>query len=366
MARPRVVKTPAVSDPDATPDSRLQMADIARMSGVALSTVSRALSGSPLVNVETRTRIMELARSLGYTVNATAQNLRRQQNNTVALIVPFDRVSREHLSDPFFLSLIGSIADALTERGYEVLLSRVDDEQLSSAAQQYETRRAAGIILIGQWHHHDQLNEMAVRGVPLAVWGAQLPRQLYCTVGSDNVLGGRLATEHLLSQGCRQIAFIGDPALPEIGQRYQGYVEAHAARGLPVNPDLCSGSPFVRDAIQHDVERLVKNIPAVDGIFASSDLAAMTAIATLRRLGREVPRDVAVVGYDDIELAAFSHPPLSSVRQPIQAGGRALVALLIEQLEGRRPASVLLDTELVVRESSAKQTSLSDDSKCTT
>lgn len=329
---------------------RLQMADIARLAGVSVSTVSRALSDSPLVSSETRQRIGELARTLNYSINVGAQNLRLKQNRTISMVVPYDPATRQHLSDPFFLSLIGSVADALTEQGYDMLLSRVDANRLDLAAQHCETGRAIGIVLIGQWHHHDQLNQMAVRGLPFVVWGAQLANQLYATVGSDNVAGGRLATEHLLAQGARHIAFVGDPELPEIGQRYAGYLAAHAVHGPAPAPALCRHVPFITEAIQRDTQALLRSGAPLDAVFASSDLAAMSVIATLRREGRRVPEDVAVVGYDDIALAAHFHPPLTTVRQPIEAAGRALVDSLLRQIGGEKPRSQLLLTELVTRE----------------
>lgn len=331
------------------------MADIARLAGVSVSTVSRALSASPLINEETRARIEDLARSLNYSVNVGAQNLRLKQNRAVSVIVPFDPTSREHLSDPFFLSLIGSIADALTQSGHDMLLSRVDADRLDLAAQTFENGRSAGIVLIGQWHHHDQLNEMAVRGIPFVVWGAHLARQLYVTVGTDNLRGGRLATEHLLDQGARHIAFLGDPELPEVGQRHAGYVLAHESRGLVPAKYLTRTVPFVSERVQNDLEELVRAGHRVDGIVASSDLSAMTAINTLRRMGKRVPDDVAVVGYDDIPLAAYFHPALTTVRQPIEAAGRSLVESLLAQLSGQKPESVVLPTELVQRESTRPQ-----------
>lgn len=329
------------------------MADIARLAGVHMSTVSRALGGSPLVNPQTRDRIVELANSLNYAVNVGAQNLRLKQNRTVAVVVPFDPVSREHLSDPFFLGLIGSIGDALTDTGHDMLLSRVDAEHLDHAANLVDAGRAMGVILIGQWHHHDQLNEMAVRGLPFVVWGGRLPDQIYQTVGSDNAEGGRLATEHLLSRGALRIVFLGDTSLPEVALRYQGYVAAHRAHGVDVQPELLRNVPFVPDLVGPDLEALVAAGTEFDAIVAGSDVLAMAAINAMRRLGRSVPDDVAVVGYDDILLAAHFHPALTTIRQPLQASGAALVKTLLEQAAGKKPSNVLLPTELVERDSSA-------------
>lgn len=329
--------------------ARVQMTDIARLAGVAVSTVSRALAGSPLVTTKTRERVMELAQSLNYSVNVGAQNLRLKHNNTVAVVIPLDTQTGQTLSDPFFLSLIGSIADACTDLGYDMLLSRIDAEHLDLAAQPYLTGRAMGVVLIGQWHHHDQLNEMAVRRIPLVVWGAQIPQQLYCTVGSNNKQGGCLATEHLLAQGAQHIVFLGDRTLPEVAQRFEGYLSAHQARALTPNPSLCLEVPFINQAVDDEMSTLLSRGLAFDAIFASSDLMAITAISVLRRHGKRVPEDVAVVGYDDIALAAHYQPPLSTIRQPIDAAGKALVQALVAQLDGERAKPIDLPTALMHR-----------------
>ena len=335
---------------------KLQMVDVARLAGVSVATVSRALNGSPLINAETTKRVQELARSLNYSINVSAKNLRIGENKTVAIVIPFDRATRQAISDPFFLSMLGSLADALTELGYDMLLSRVDSEHLDNLAALYDTGRARGIVVIGQWGHHDQLNALAARGVPLVVWGANLPRQLYCSVGSDNVAGGQKATEHLLAQGYKRIVFLGNIELPEVALRYQGYTNAHQLHGVKLRPALQVNISFTTQQAKEGVERLLTQALDFDAIFASSDLIAMTAISALQARGLRVPQDVAVVGYDDIEAAAHFHPPLSTIRQSIDAAGHHLVALLQKIIASEPAESVLMPTSLVVRNSSSVPT----------
>lgn len=332
------------------------MADIARLAGVSKATVSRALARSPLVNEETRDRIVALAASLKYTINIGAQNLRLKQNRTVGVVIPFDSDARQHLSDPFFLGMLGALADALTERGFDMLLLRIDARQIDAAAQPFDTGRVIGIILIGQWRQHDQLNALAARRVPIVVWGAQLPQQLYVTVGGDNVSGGMLATEHLIDKGRKRIAFFGDINLPEVAQRYRGYCNALARHALPVDPQLRVSVDFVPDGGAQAVTELARRSVAYDAIFACSDLLAMTAINTLRAAGKQVPDDIAVVGYDDIELSTYFHPPLSTIRQPIRDAGQALVDSLLALIDGQSPPSRQLPTELIARATGGAET----------
>ncbi len=327
------------------------MSDIARMAGVSTTTVSRALNGSPLVNETTRIRVTELARSLNYTVNAGAKELRLGQSRTVAVVLPYSGTIRQSTADPFVLGILGGIADALTERGYDMLVSRVHTDDLQMACAPFDSGRALGVILIGQWHHHELLNRIAERGVPLVVWGAQLPNQRYCTVGCDNVAGGRLATGHLIGRGRRRIAFFGDIALPEAAHRHEGYREAHAHAGLAVDPALAFPVPFAAEGARSTIAGLRTHGVHFDAVFACSDLIAMTAISTLRNLSLRVPDDVAVVGYDDVVMAAHFNPPLTTVRQPVDLGGRSMVAALLSFAESVVPHSVVLPTELIVRAS---------------
>jgi len=353
MARPR--KTPANEPPTERPapaarPARPQMSDIARLAGVSVSAVSRALRGSPDIGEDTRKRIVELARSLNYTVNVGAANLRLRQNSTVAVVVPSFTNLRERLTEPFFISLISAIANALTDRGFEMLLLRVDATK-STYADPYFTGRAVGLIFTGQWLQHDQLNELAMAKVPFAVWGEQQSQQMYCTVGTDNRQGGKIATDHLFAQGAKRIAIIGDFGSHELENRYEGYRLSHQEHGVAPDPALYINTRWDAKQIEEHTEALLATGIPFDGFFACSDLTAMTVINTLIRHGKRIPEDVAVAGYDDIELASYFRPALTTVRQPMEAAGFAMVEALIEQIEGGRPHPRKLVTELVMRDS---------------
>ncbi len=330
---------------------RAQMADVARLAGVSVATVSRALAGSALISEETRNRVRAIAASLNYAINVRAQNLRLQHNRTVGLVVPFDAASRQHLTDPFFLSMVGAIADELTDLHFDVLLSRVDSDQLESCAQLFDSGRVIGLIVIGQWHRHEQLNRMALRGLPLVVWGAQLEGQSYCSIGSDNEGGGREATAHLLAQGCKRILFLGDPQLPEVARRLKGHEAVLARHGIAVDDRLVLDVPFAVDAARSRIERRIAR-GGFDGVFACSDLLGITATNLLMQAGQQVPQDVPVVGFDDVMIARHIHPALTTVHQPIDLAAREIVAALEQLTRGEVAASKQLKATLVVRDTS--------------
>lgn len=342
------MKAPAVESGKST---RYQMADIARLAGVSTATVSRALNNSPLINEETRRRIRELANSLNYTINVSAKNLRLGANNTIAVVVPKDARNAQPISDPFFLGLLGSLADALTERGYEMLVTRVDADHLMEAGDLYTSGRAAGIILIGQWKHHDHINQLAANRIPLAVWGGHLSGSLYATVGGDNERGGYLATRHLLDKGCRRILFLGDVSLPEVALRYEGYRHALKEAGIRASADLKRAVPFAEAAAREAVPKALDKAGDFDGVFACSDLLAMTTILCLSERGLDVPKRVRVVGYDDIASASYFSPPLTSIRQPVAEAGTALVNALENSMAGQFGSSTVLPAALVKRRS---------------
>ena len=331
---------------------KLQMSDIAKLAGVSTATVSRALNGSEAIRPETRERIMALAQAHQYTVHAGAKNLRSGENRTLGVVIPYRASLRMQVTDPFFLSMLGHLADAMTEAQYDLLLSRVNADHLDECAALYDSGRVAGMVVVGQWDHHDQLNALVKRQVPVVVWGAQLPDQLYCSVGSDNTKSGFEATAHLIQQGRRRIAFMGDYDSGEAKFRYEGYCRALAQYGLKLDPALVIPSPFTPLEAQQAMHRFCDQKVGIDGLFAVSDLIAINAMGVLNARGIKVPDDVAVVGYDDVDAAHHSFPPLSTVHQPLDLAARALLQCLQEVMQGRQPSSRQLSSPLVIRASS--------------
>lgn len=327
------------------------MTDIARMAGVSVSTVSRALAGSPLTNEKTREEILTIAQREGYTVNVGATRLRTGTNKTIAVVVPYDPATRQHLSDPFFLAILGRLADVLTERGYEMLLSRVPSNALKQIANAYTSGKALGIIMIGQWQGHGELNALQERNIPFAVWGQAMEDQRYSIVGTDNEWGGYIATRHLLARGRRKLMFLGVPHGGEVEHRFQGFLKAMKEYGIKAGRERIVPSPFVADMAEALVHQLIDKNTDMDGIVCASDLLAISAINALQSRGWAVPDKVAVTGYDDIPIARHVNPSLTTVAQPVAEGARALVDALLLSAEGEAPTITKLETSLVVRAS---------------
>jgi DNA-binding LacI/PurR family transcriptional regulator len=273
-------KPPPADAPPAKGRPRMQMADIARLSGVSASTVSRALSGSPLIPEATRNRITELANSLGYRVNVGAANLRKRGVQTIGVVILGDTM--QMISDPFLLSILGSVADTLDERGMSLLLTRLKDNRTHVLSDLVESGQVGGLIVIGQLTMHHYLNELTRNGFPMVVWGAHLPDALYPVVGGDNATGGYLATRHLIEHGCRRIAFFGDISHPEAGLRYQGYARALQEAGIAQDPRLLQSFLFGDLRIREVINGWLDQKLAFDSIFASSDVTAISLTHGLR------------------------------------------------------------------------------------
>jgi DNA-binding LacI/PurR family transcriptional regulator len=326
--------------------------ELADMAGVSTGTVSRALADSSLISIKTRTRIQALAQEHGFRPNVMARNLRIQRTGAIGVMIPLGHETGQHISDPFFITMLGLIADALTERGYDLLLSRVIPTDGTWLERYVDSGRVDGVIVIGQSDQSAVLDAVAARYHPMVVWGANQPGQVHCSVGSDNRKGGDLAAEHLISRGARRIAFLGDPRAIEISQRLEGCRDAMARAGLE---DMLTVVPahLVAEAAHPDIARFLDATnPRPQGIVAASDVIAMSALRVLADMGLAVPGDVRVIGYDGLEMGEHTVPRLSTIRQDLGRGAAQLVDMLLRRIAGEDTPSVVMEPELVVRSSS--------------
>lgn len=329
----------------------VRLEDLAKLAGVSTATVSRALNDSPLVRGETKRRIWTLARQHQYPFRPQMPAILSGASATIAVVIPTPVGRSDSRADPFYMELIAGVGEAARQAECDVIVSHVAPRNFDELSGIVSSSRAEGVIFLGQSFLHERFNRLAESERRFVVWGAALPGQLYCSVGSDNVRGGRRATAHLARLGRRRIAFFGDTEAPEIMQRYAGYLTALEEAGLAPDAELVAPVHFAVESAEDAVERLIARGLDFDAIFASSDLIALGAIRGLRRRGRAVPQDVSVVGYDNVLLSRYSHPALTTVSQDMAKAGRLLVSKLMNSGGAQELISERLPTDLIVRES---------------
>lgn len=247
--------------------------------------------------------------------------------------------------------LLAGISEALGERNQDLLLCAPNHNDADAFQQILRSRTADGFIILGQGHREDMLSEFAVAGAPLVVWGAAAEGDQCCVVGSDNLLGGNMAGRYFLDSGRRRFVFVGDKSFREINLRWTGLQKVAAESGHKVTIDSIDLHSFSYEAAYDAANRYLRATEQrPDAVFAFSDTVAMAFINAFRDAGIKIPGDVSVVGYNDIPSAAYFSPPVTTIRQDIHAASRVLVAKLMRILDGEKPQSVLIKTELIVRD----------------
>jgi DNA-binding LacI/PurR family transcriptional regulator len=327
------------------------IADIARLAGVSPATVSRALNDSPLIPESTKARIRSLAREHNFRPNLPARRLRKQQSRTIAFVTHAYHKDFS-MADLFGLEIMGGISSGLASREYDLLVIHVDPHDTKWAQQYFETGRVDGFILMTSTRKPTHVKALLEVGAPFIVWGVPPAKQKYCSVSGDNLSGGRLATEHLIGLGRKNIGFIGGPSYEvEVQYRQAGYESALKEAGREIEPALIEYGDFSDTSGAEAMERLLDKVPHTDAVFVNSDLMAIAAMDKIRAMGRSVPQNIAVVGYDDLSIAAHSNPPLTTIRQNIPLAGRLLAQNLIDYLQTGMVTHVSIPVELIVRKS---------------
>ena len=327
---------------------------VALAAGVSRATVSRVVNGSNRVTPKTRRVVEKAIRRLGYVPNRAARSLVTRRTESIGLVIP--EPTTKLFGDPFFPQLIRGINAVLAEADQVLVLltpqSAHDEEKLG---EYLVSGHLDGAMLVSL-HGADPLPAfLADRGIPVVVGGRPTRGIPVDVVDVDNVQGALQAVRHLVALGRRRIVTVTGPLdMAPAQDRLMGYRSALAEAGIDHDPTLELPGDFDQAVSREVVERFIASGGKFDALFAASDVMALGAMSAIRRAGLRVPRDIAVVGYDDSALALFSDPPLSSVRQPIEEMGREMARAMLAQLGPSRqvPRSVVLATELVVRGSS--------------
>lgn len=328
---------------------RMTMVGLARLSGVDISTVSRALNDSPLVNPKTKETILRLASETGYEINARARNLRKQSSQTLGIVIPVYPGSHQNLSDPFFLEMISAVSQAAAKHDYDLIINLPRTPSEIAEQRLLLSGKADGLIVIGQAGRTERLKSLGEAANRVVVWGGMVDEPDYTLVGSDNFEGGRLVGQHLKDIGRDQIAFLGDIDLPEVRLRYDGLLSALNGHRDNHDQALTIPSSFDGHEAYRKILELCDSPIRFDSIFAASDVLGIAAIHAIQSKGLRVPEDVAVVGYDNIGQAAMISPGLTTIDQNIALGGEIMVNALIDKIAGRPVKAALTPTNLVIR-----------------
>lgn len=331
-------------------DTSPTLGEVAHVAGVSIATASRVLNNSAPVSVQARQLVRDAVVRLGYVRHRAAPSTPRGRVRTIAAVICAN--NGRFFADGFFAQVIASASEVLAAQDVPLTLLVAPDERLQIIERYLQSGQVDGVLLLGAHGQHPLAVSLPAAGMPVTLVGRPLGPTRASYVDADNRGGGRLAVEHLVARGRRSIATIAGRQDMAVGMdRLAGYREALDAAGLP--PSVAYGD-FTHASGVHAMWRLLDHRPGLDAVFVASDIMAVGALHTLRRAGRRVPDDVAVIGFDDLPLAQHTQPPLTTIRQPLELVGAAAAHRLLAELDGATDdpgAHSVLPTNLVARAS---------------
>lgn len=336
------------------------LADVAREAGVVAMTASRAINRTGYVSEDVRVRVLEAADRLQYRPNVLARHLKGQRLNAVGVMLP-------DIANPFSSELVAGIKKVLDAAGYTAFLSVSERgvEQERAGLQAFVDHRVDGLIVAtrGTSIGDRVIKELVQQGVPVVTIGRPIPKVKVDVIDANHYQGAFDAVTHLVNRGHRRVGFIGiAPEGAHTLRRYQGYAAALAQAGLKLQKEYtvgpANGPAFSTQQDGYEgMSTLLRLRYRPTAVFARNDFTAMGALRAAHELGVRVPADVAIAGFDDIPLAAYAAPPLTTVSQPIREQGELAAQILVDRIEGRNIGTFALHTmpcRLVVRESTAE------------
>ncbi|MFQ5612145.1 MAG: LacI family DNA-binding transcriptional regulator [Anaerolineae bacterium] len=323
--------------------------DIARAAGVSHTTVSRALKDHPRISAGTKERIQRLAREMGYTPSAVAQSLLSQRTQTIGLVITT-------IADPYVVRVVEGVESVAQSAGYSVFLSisHNNPDQEMAVVETFRRRRVDAIIVTSSRVGNLYSSQLDKIQVPIVLINNQVEGEYLYSVAVDDVQGARLAVEHLLSLGHRRIGYVGVTDRPKSNRRrLAGYQAALERAGLAENPALAL-SPAAEGDIKRGEAALEPSLAAgVSAVFCYNDVIAIGLLTAAYKRGVAIPQDLSVIGFDDIEMAYYTTPPLTTIYQPRLRMGQQAMSMALDLLHGQKVQDQVLQGELVVRGSTA-------------
>ena len=326
--------------------------DVARAADVSIASASRAINGLDNVTAEVRARVLEAATKLRYVPHWGARSLAMNRTNTIGLLLP-------DLHGEFFSEIIRGVDQAARARGQHLLVSGSHgDLHEAVAAVRAMGGRVDGLLLMSPFVDSEDLSAVLPLNLPLVTIASRIGAANHSAITVDNYEGAVMATRHLIDTGCRDIVHICGPEQNfEAQERKRGYVDAMRA-GLPGAALRVFDGDFNEASGYAAAQAILADGHLPDGLFAGNDMMALGALLALKEAGKRVPDDVAVVGFDDIPIARFTSPPLTTLRVGVFEMGRQGLEMLVaafDENDANVPRSVVISPELVVRESSARR-----------
>ncbi|MEX2502762.1 MAG: LacI family DNA-binding transcriptional regulator [Trueperaceae bacterium] len=338
-------------------ETKVTLADVARRAGVSNMTVSRVVNDRPGVGEETRNRVRSAIAQLGYRPNIVARGLKARRSRTIGLLVP-------DVTNPYFPEIVRGAEDVAIRHGFTLLLTNVieDAEREASALEAFEDRRVDGVIAASPRLTDDRLHPLLARHAAAVIVNRRSDPDVAGSVRIDHEHGARMAIRHLAEVGRTRMAVLAGPTYSHAGrERLLGADRETRERGLPLPdarivtcpPDVDGGARSAYDLLSRD--------PEIDALLCFNDLVAAGALQAAKELGRRVPHDLSIIGYDDIVFARMFTPALSSIRAPTYELGRHAATMLFQRMRGRgRGVDIVLQPELIVRASTVPVPSAAD------
>jgi DNA-binding LacI/PurR family transcriptional regulator len=337
------------------PAKRITSSDVAKLAHVSRTTVSFILNNVPDVSISaaTRKRVLDAAKKLSYSPNVAGKKLVSGKSYTIGLVLC--QSPEQIFTDAFLPQVILGVEQAAMQQGFHVLLKPVDPKDAGGYARLITENHVDGILLSGPRQDDTALIHLYARNVPIMLMG-QLPETDIPFVDVNATAGAELAVSHLIEHGHQHIGMITNAPLDYTSaqQRRDGYLKALKKAGLPFQKALIKVGNYTPASGFDAMKALLQVTPRVTAVFVASDVVAMGAILAIKEAGLRIPKEVAVVGFDDIPLAEFYDPPLTTIHLPAfglgWAGGERLIRII--QGEGLNDASLLLESKLITRQSS--------------